>query len=130
MLAGARQTRRPRGLERRPAQRRRIRVARHRRGDDHGRRQDRVRNRKLAWMRRNKCARTDSSFGQRTGEASSQARSTPVDDPVKALVGRLDLERYKATIKGLTQPVLVLLWSGTGGAVRQPRQGALLLSPR
>ena len=25
------------------------------------------------------------------------------DDPVKALVGRLDLEKYKATIKGLTQ---------------------------
>src|SRR2546427_1748333 len=25
------------------------------------------------------------------------------DDPVRALVGRLDLERYKATIKGLTQ---------------------------
>jgi len=66
-------------------------------------------------------------LGQRTGEASSQARSTPVDDPVKALVGRFDLERYKATIKGLTQPVLELLWSGTGGAVRQPRQGGLLL---
>src|SRR6266536_3287644 len=25
------------------------------------------------------------------------------DDPVKTLVGRLDLEKYKATIKGLTQ---------------------------
>src|SRR5438132_6664849 len=25
------------------------------------------------------------------------------DDPVRALVGRLDLEKYKATIKGLTQ---------------------------
>src|SRR5713101_3314606 len=25
------------------------------------------------------------------------------DDPVRALVGRLDLERYKATIKGLTE---------------------------
>src|SRR5438876_2807355 len=25
------------------------------------------------------------------------------DDPVRALVGRLDLERYKASIKGLTQ---------------------------
>src|SRR3989441_2501816 len=25
------------------------------------------------------------------------------DDPVKVLVGRLDLEKYKATIKGLTQ---------------------------
>src|SRR5947199_9246583 len=26
----------------------------------------------------------------------------PADDPVRVLVGRLDLERYKATIKGLT----------------------------
>ena len=25
------------------------------------------------------------------------------DDPVKVLVGRLDLQKYKATIKGLTQ---------------------------
>jgi hypothetical protein len=33
-------------------------------------------------------------FGQRAGE---------VEDPVKALVARLDLERYKATIKALTQ---------------------------
>jgi hypothetical protein len=36
--------------------------------------------------------------------ASAQA-PTPqaADDPVRTLVGRLDLERYKATIKGLTQ---------------------------
>ncbi len=27
----------------------------------------------------------------------------PTDDPVRVLVGRLDLERYKATIKGLTE---------------------------
>jgi hypothetical protein len=25
------------------------------------------------------------------------------DDPIKTIVGRLDLEKYKATIKGLTQ---------------------------
>ena len=31
----------------------------------------------------------------------SRAQSE-ADDPVKTLVGRLDLERYKATIKGLT----------------------------
>jgi hypothetical protein len=37
------------------------------------------------------------------GEAFSQALRTTVDDPVKVLLGRLDLERYKATIKGLTQ---------------------------
>src|SRR2546425_13060732 len=27
----------------------------------------------------------------------------PTDDPVRVLVGRLDLDRYKATIKGLTE---------------------------
>ena len=31
------------------------------------------------------------------------AQSEPPPDPVKTLVGRLDLEKYKATIKGLTQ---------------------------
>ena len=34
---------------------------------------------------------------------ASSAFGQPADDPVGALVGRLDLERYKATIKGLTQ---------------------------
>ena len=37
------------------------------------------------------------------GGAASQARSPSAADPVKVLVGRLDLERYKATIKALTQ---------------------------
>src|SRR5918992_4660463 len=37
-----------------------------------------------------------------TGGAAQQA-APAADDPVKTLVGRLDLERYKATIKGLTQ---------------------------
>jgi peptidase M28-like protein len=32
-----------------------------------------------------------------------RAQNAPTDDPVKVLVGRLDLERYKAAIKGLTQ---------------------------
>jgi len=40
------------------------------------------------------------AFGQRAGGAPSQ---NPTGDPTKVLVGRLDLERYKATIKGLTQ---------------------------
>jgi hypothetical protein len=31
------------------------------------------------------------------------SQAPPVEDPVKTLVARLDLERYKATIKGLTQ---------------------------
>src|ERR1700688_3677617 len=34
---------------------------------------------------------------------ASPAQTETVSDPVKALVDRLDLERYKATIKGLTQ---------------------------
>jgi hypothetical protein len=35
--------------------------------------------------------------------AAATAPATADDDPVRALVGRLDLEKYKATIKGLTQ---------------------------
>src|SRR6516164_1595167 len=37
--------------------------------------------------------------------AQNQAPAQPpvADDPIKTLVGRLDLEKYKATIKGLTQ---------------------------
>jgi hypothetical protein len=36
------------------------------------------------------------AFGQ-------QSRVVPGEDPVRGLVGRLDLERYKATIRGLGQ---------------------------
>src|SRR5437899_3822531 len=35
--------------------------------------------------------------------APAQGDSTPAPDPIAQLVARLDLERYKATIKGLTQ---------------------------
>ena len=35
--------------------------------------------------------------------SASQAQAETVSDPAKILVERLDLERYKATIKGLTQ---------------------------
>ncbi len=35
--------------------------------------------------------------------AAAQQGGTPADDPVRTLVARLDLERYKATIRGLTQ---------------------------
>jgi hypothetical protein len=42
-------------------------------------------------------------FGQQATDASFQARNAPADDAAKVLVGRLDLERYKAAIKGLTQ---------------------------
>ena len=37
------------------------------------------------------------------GASASQAQAESASDPVKILVDRLDLERYKATIKGLTQ---------------------------
>jgi len=41
-------------------------------------------------------------FAQR-GETPPAGTPPPADDPIKVLVGRLDVERYKATIKGLTQ---------------------------
>jgi hypothetical protein len=34
---------------------------------------------------------------------TAQTPAVAMDDPIKILVGRLDLEKYKATIKGLTQ---------------------------
>ena len=37
------------------------------------------------------------------GQTFAQPQSGPADDPVRSLVRRLDLESYKATIKGLTQ---------------------------
>jgi hypothetical protein len=35
--------------------------------------------------------------------AAATAETAPADDPIAQLVGRLDLERYKSTIKGLTR---------------------------
>jgi Peptidase family M28 len=40
---------------------------------------------------------------QAAAGASAAAQAAPPDDPLRALVGRLDLEKYKATIKGLTK---------------------------
>jgi len=37
------------------------------------------------------------------GPAGAQPQAAPAEDPVKIMVGRLDLEKYKATLKGLTQ---------------------------
>ena len=37
------------------------------------------------------------------GQPAAVTATAKADDPVQALVGRLDLERYKATVKGLTQ---------------------------
>jgi hypothetical protein len=36
-------------------------------------------------------------------KSPAQAQIAPADDPIKAMVGRLDLEKYKTTIKALTQ---------------------------
>jgi hypothetical protein len=44
-----------------------------------------------------------SAAGQPAGTAGAQPDVKTTDDPVAQLVGRLDFERYKATIKGLTQ---------------------------
>jgi Peptidase family M28 len=33
----------------------------------------------------------------------ARAQMPPIDDPIKTLIGRLELDRYKAVIKGLTQ---------------------------
>lgn len=38
-----------------------------------------------------------------SAQSPTPVPSTPAADPIAALVGQLDLERYKATIKGLTQ---------------------------
>jgi hypothetical protein len=43
------------------------------------------------------------AFAQQTPPAAAQPAAAPQDDPVQTLVDRLDLDRYKATIKGLTQ---------------------------
>jgi hypothetical protein len=42
-------------------------------------------------------------FQGQSGSAPQAAIGTAQEDPVRALVGRLDLEKYKATIKSLTQ---------------------------
>ncbi len=43
------------------------------------------------------------AFAQPGSAAAPQAQAQSTADPIKILVARLDLERYKATIKGLTQ---------------------------
>jgi Peptidase family M28 len=43
------------------------------------------------------------AFAQGSPAVAAQAAADPALDPINILVGRLDLERYKATIKGLTQ---------------------------
>jgi hypothetical protein len=43
------------------------------------------------------------AFARPSDGAAAQAQTETVSDPVRILVDRLDLERYKTTIKGLTQ---------------------------
>src|SRR5690349_12836312 len=38
-----------------------------------------------------------------TGAGQAQAAAQAPEDPIRVLVGRLDLERYKATLRGLAQ---------------------------
>ena len=46
---------------------------------------------------------TSTAGAQRGGNAPAAGAQDTVADPVRTLVARLDLEKYKATIKGLTQ---------------------------
>ena len=46
---------------------------------------------------------TTTSLPAALAQAPQTQPGSPPSDPVATLVGRLDLERYKATIKGLTQ---------------------------
>jgi Peptidase family M28 len=48
-------------------------------------------------------AQAAQSPSQPPASPSSQTAAPQPEDPIQPLVGRLDLERYKATIKGLTQ---------------------------
>src|SRR5512137_3057234 len=41
--------------------------------------------------------------GASQAATGAAAQTAPGDDPVRTLAGRLDLEKYKATIKGLTK---------------------------
>jgi hypothetical protein len=48
-------------------------------------------------------ARAQAPPGAPQTATGAAAQAAPADDPVRTLVGRLDLEKYKATIKGLTR---------------------------
>src|SRR5262245_5497606 len=43
------------------------------------------------------------TLAQRGGGANAQAPAAQADDPIRTMVGRLELERYKTTLKGLAQ---------------------------
>ena len=57
-------------------------------------------------MRRAAIVRTSAAAARAQAQQRLRRHAAPAaedDDPVRTLVGRLDLEKYKATIKGLTQ---------------------------
>jgi hypothetical protein len=57
----------------------------------------------LAIARQQQTGTTQQAASIQTGGAA-QAPAVPApEDPIKTMVGRLDLEKYKATVKGLTQ---------------------------
>ena len=43
------------------------------------------------------------TLAQRGGGTNPQTPAAQADDPVRTMVGRLELERYKTTLKGLAQ---------------------------
>src|SRR5436309_6776095 len=54
-------------------------------------------------MLKNLCVFVSLWFLPYVAVLASQQQRDPAPDPIHVLVGRLDLEKYKATIKGLTQ---------------------------
>jgi len=54
-------------------------------------------------MRTTVCAAVCAAFLQAQTPPPAQTPAPAPDDPIKTIAGRLDLEKYKATIKGLTQ---------------------------
>ena len=54
-------------------------------------------------MRTTVCALAICAALMHSQQAPVPAPQAVADDPIKTLVGRLNLEKYKATIKGLTR---------------------------
>jgi hypothetical protein len=57
----------------------------------------------VAWVLTLQGVARPAAFQAQAGVAAQAGAANAGDDPVRTLVGRLDLEKYKATIKGLTQ---------------------------
>jgi hypothetical protein len=57
----------------------------------------------VAWMLTIQGVARPAAFQAQAGAGAQAGAANAEDDPVRTLVGRLDLEKYKATIKGLTQ---------------------------